>query len=196
MTEQMAQKWLEQFEFPTDENSDDALATICEALQEYPKFKVIGTVEEINAKLAELERWHKSEVDSKIKNVFANTSTSICHNCDHKDEYIEELETEVEELKALKEKSVAKSPKRKYVKCGKHKWKRRENGEVDDWAWDYNYCNGVVCDVCGKTVCVHCIPNYDDLEDCEIEDYICPTCGEIVEYEEHHCKCGQRFDWE
>jgi hypothetical protein len=37
--------------------------------------------------------------------VFANTSTSICHNCDHKDEYIEELEVEVEELQALKEKS-------------------------------------------------------------------------------------------
>ena len=49
MTEQMAQKWLEQFEFPTDENSDDALATICEALQEYPKFKAIGTVEELKA---------------------------------------------------------------------------------------------------------------------------------------------------
>lgn len=37
----------------------------------------------------------------------------------------------VEELQALKEKSVAKSPERKYVKCGKHKWKRRENGEVE-----------------------------------------------------------------
>ena len=49
ITEQMAQKWLEQFEFPTDENSDDALATICEALQEYPKFKAIGTVEELQA---------------------------------------------------------------------------------------------------------------------------------------------------
>lgn len=49
MTEQMAQKWLEQFEFPTDENSDDALATICEALQEYPKLRAIGTVEELQA---------------------------------------------------------------------------------------------------------------------------------------------------
>ena len=115
MTEQMAQKWLEQFEFPTDENSDDALAVICEALQEYPKFRAIGTVEEISAKLEELEWWHKSEVNSKIKNVFANTSTRICHNCDHKDEYIEELEAEVEELQALKEKSVAKKPEREVV---------------------------------------------------------------------------------
>lgn len=56
MTEQMAQRWLEQFEFPTDENSDDALATICEALQEYPKFKAIGTVKEIKIREAQFAR--------------------------------------------------------------------------------------------------------------------------------------------
>ena len=49
MTEQMAQKWLEQFEFPTDESSCDALATICEALQEYPKYRAIGTIAELQA---------------------------------------------------------------------------------------------------------------------------------------------------
>lgn len=102
----------------------------------------------------------------------------------------------IEELQALKEKSVAKSPERKYVKYGKHKWKRNENGEIDDWAWDFAYCNGVVCEACGKTVCVHCNPNYDDLEDCETEDWFCPTCSEEVKYKHHHCKCGQLLDWE
>lgn len=62
ITEQMAQRWLEQFEFPTDENSDDALATICEALQEYRKFRAIGTVEELQAlkekSVAKKPRWY------------------------------------------------------------------------------------------------------------------------------------------
>lgn len=47
--------------------------------------------------LEEVNRWHTSIVNPRIKNVFANHSTQICHNCDHKDEYIEELEAEVEE---------------------------------------------------------------------------------------------------
>lgn len=44
--------------------------------------------------LEELARWRTSVVNEKIKNPFAQTSTLICHNCDHKDEYIEELEYE------------------------------------------------------------------------------------------------------
>ena len=51
--------------------------------------------------LEEVQHWHTSEINPKIKNAFANTSTQICHNCDHKDEYIEELEAEVEEYSAI-----------------------------------------------------------------------------------------------
>ena len=51
--------------------------------------------------LEEIQRWHTSEVNPNIKNVFANTSTQICHNCDHKDEYIEELEFEIEQYRAI-----------------------------------------------------------------------------------------------
>lgn len=62
------------------------------------------TIESLSAKLQaaneELERWHTDHINEKIKNPFAYTSTLICHNCDHKDDYIEELEAEVEELKA------------------------------------------------------------------------------------------------
>lgn len=49
--------------------------------------------------LEELERWYTDHINEKIKNPLAWTSTSICHNCDHKDEYIEELEAEIQELK-------------------------------------------------------------------------------------------------
>lgn len=54
----------------------------------------------INA-LEEIQRWHTSVVNPNIKNEFANRSTQICVNCDHKDEYIEELEAEVEEYRTI-----------------------------------------------------------------------------------------------
>ena len=51
--------------------------------------------------LEEVQRWHTSIVNPKIKNVFANTSTQACQNCDHKDEYIEELEAEIAEYRVI-----------------------------------------------------------------------------------------------
>lgn len=103
----------------------------------------------------------------------------------------------LEELKDLKEKNVAKKPKYQKIQYGKHKWKRKENGEIDDFAWGYAYCNGVVCEVCGETQCVHCNPKYEKLKDCEVEDYFCPTCNETVGYFYSHCKhCWQKLDWQ
>lgn len=55
MTEQEAQKWLERFEWDDSEETSEALATICEALQEYPEYKVLGTVEELRAKNEKLQ---------------------------------------------------------------------------------------------------------------------------------------------
>lgn len=89
--------------------SADTIEKLFEEIQQY---RAIGTVEEIQNKMEELERWHTDRINENIKNPFAYTSTSICHNCDHKDDYIEELEAEVaeyqsigtiDEFKALKE---------------------------------------------------------------------------------------------
>lgn len=86
-------------------------------LEELKQYRAIGTVEEIQKKMEELDRWHTDKINENIKNPFAYTSTLICHNCDHKDDYIEELEAEVEEyksigtieeFKALKEKNTPK----------------------------------------------------------------------------------------
>lgn len=52
----------------------------------------------VNA-LEEIQRWHTSVVNPNVKNEFANRSTQICHNCDHKDEYIEELKAELRRRK-------------------------------------------------------------------------------------------------
>lgn len=58
--------------------------------------RAADTIEALSEKLEtankELERWHADKINDKIKNPFAWTSTLCCHNCDHKDEYIEELE--------------------------------------------------------------------------------------------------------
>ena len=102
--------------FAVLQSARDFMENLNEEIQQY---RAIGTVEEIQKKMEELERWHTDRINENIKNPFAYTSTSICHNCDHKDEYIEELETEVteyksigtiEEFKALKEKNTPKKP--------------------------------------------------------------------------------------
>ena len=51
--------------------------------------------------LEEVQRWHTPVTNPKIKNAFANSSTQIGQNCDHKDEYIEDLEAEVAKYRAL-----------------------------------------------------------------------------------------------
>lgn len=49
--------------------------------------------------LEELKRWRTEKININIENPFANVSTLICHNCDHKDEYIMELEEELKQLR-------------------------------------------------------------------------------------------------
>ena len=93
------------------------------------------------------------------------------------------------------EKQIPKKPKSTHIKYGKHTWAKKENGEIDDFAFDYEYHNGVVCEVCGKTVCVHCNPQYDRLTDCEDEYYNCPSCGKKIFSAYKYCDCGQKIDW-
>lgn len=74
---------------------------IGETILELEQYRAIGTVEEIKEQIAELERWHTDHVNKNIKNPFAWTSTLVCHNCDHKYDYIEELEAEIEKYHAI-----------------------------------------------------------------------------------------------
>lgn len=98
------------FDMQISEKSDGAYqSTIGEkackyaiaALNELEQYRQLGTVDEIKKSLDELRLWHKSHTNELIKNPFANQSTLICHNCDHKDEYIEELEITVEEYEQI-----------------------------------------------------------------------------------------------
>lgn len=48
----------------------------------------------------------------------------------------------------------------------KHNWQKNENGNVDEWAWESGFHNGVFCMDCGRSVCVHRDPDYMELDDC------------------------------
>lgn len=97
------------------------------ALEEVQQYREIGTIEEIKEHLAELERWHTDTINQKIKNVFANTSTLICHNCDHKDEYIEELEAEIEEYRTIGTVEECRDAVRSWIGTNKMNSNRNSN---------------------------------------------------------------------
>lgn len=111
--------------------------------------------------LEEIQRWHTSEVNPNIKNVFANMSTQICHNCDHKDEYIEELEAEIEQYRAIGtpeecraavEKQTARKGIREKIKKGYNRGMHHyycpvcyEKGDLRN-----KYNVGLYCSDCGQ----------------------------------------------
>ena len=85
-------------------NENEAIARIKHRMFTVEQVAGKGGMEDLEMAikaLEEIQRWHTSVINPNIKNEFANTSTQICHNCDHKDEYIEELEAEVEEYRAI-----------------------------------------------------------------------------------------------
>lgn len=60
-----------------DENT--ALDMAVEAIKEIQQYRAIGTVEYIQKKMEELERWHTDRINENIKNPFAYLC--ICGDC-------------------------------------------------------------------------------------------------------------------
>lgn len=83
----------------------------------------------------------------------------------------------------------------KWIKTKKHIWKKNDDGENDEWAWDYEFHNGVCCEICHKNTCIHCEPDYDEKQDCR-EHYICSECGRVAFALEPYCHCGAKMDLE
>lgn len=48
----------------------------------------------------------------------------------------------------------------------KHRWILREDGSPDEFAFESGFHNGVICEDCGKSVCVCCHPDYVEMDDC------------------------------
>ena len=48
----------------------------------------------------------------------------------------------------------------------KHNWKKNKDGSIDEYAWEYGFHSGIVCEDCGRCVCTMCNSNYVELDDC------------------------------
>ena len=132
-------------------------------IEEYAK---IGTVEKLKEKNDELERWHADKTNKNIKNPFANTSTLICHNCDNKDEYIEDLERQVHEYKTIGTIDECKAARDKqFAKTPDYEGYGYADGELVYDTW--------ICPKCGE----HYEIDYSDY------DY-CPKCGQHIQHAE------------
>lgn len=136
--------------------------------------------------LEEVQRWHTSEINPNIKNEFANTSTQICHNCDHKDEYIEELEAEVEEYRTIGTPEELQEMKKDFAEALSDWRQYRKVGTLEE-------CRTAVEKQTAKKV-----KSISQVKDGD--SYVgligrCPCCGDILEEDTVYCDCGQRLDW-
>ena len=116
--------------------------------------------------LEKVQHWHTSVINPKIKNVFANTSTQICHNCDHKDEYIEELEAELEEYRTIGTPEECRAAVEKQTA-------KKPDYEGDGYSDGHLVYDTWICPCCGN----HYEVDYDDYD-------FCPECGQHIDWSE------------
>lgn len=90
----------------------------------------------------------------------------------------------------------AKPPIHVHEEYQEHDWKRRENGEIDDFAYDNDYHNGPMCKRCYYSFCMFCDPDGWNKEPCIIDKYKCPKCGRFISKGTKFCSdCGQEVKW-
>lgn len=152
----------------------------------------------INA-LEEIQRWHTSVVNPNIKNEFANRSTQICVNCDHKDEYIEELEAEVEPYRSLEKRLTdmfggelsledVTDELERYLKepDNAHPINAKILTYEDAAAWDAYRAIGTP-EECRAAVEMQTAIPRELIEG----KYFCPKCHNLMPYP-GYCGCGQK----
>lgn len=163
--------------------------------------------------LEEIRRWHTSVVNPNIKNEFANRSTQICVNCDHKDEYIEELEADVDPYRALEKRltdmfggelsleTVVDELERQLKEPDNpHPINAKILTYEDAAAWDAYHAIGTPeeCRAAVEKQTAKKVKSISRVKDGD--SYVgligrCPCCGDILEEDTVYCDCGQRLDW-
>lgn len=96
------------------------------------------------------------------------------------------------------EKQIPKKPVHIHEEHSEHLWSRKENGEIDLWAFESGYCNGPVCTRCYHSECVNCNEEWktNPTWPCVIDEDICPVCGSKLNWKHKYChECGQALDW-
>lgn len=146
------------------ESFENAYAMAINALEEVQQYRTIGKPMEIKQKLEELERWHTYRLAENVKNPFAKMSASICHNCDHKDDYIEELEAEVKEYRAIGTVEECRA-------AVENQTAKKPDYEGDGYADGHLVYDTWICPCCGK----HYEVDYDNYN-------YCPDCGQKLDW--------------
>lgn len=94
-------------------------------------------------------------------------------------------------------KAQAKAPIHIYEEYQKHDWQTTEDGEIDIFAFEYDYHNGPVCKRCGYSYCIHCLPDGRENGPCVIDEYKCPSCERYISKGTKFCsECGQEILWD
>ena len=150
------------------ESFENAYAMAINALEEVQQYRTIGKPMEIKQKLEELERWHTYRLAENVKNPFAKMSTSICHNCDHKDDYIEELEAEVKEYRAIGTVEECRA-------AVENQTAKKPDYEGDGYADGHLVYDTWICPCCGK----HYEVDYDNYN-------YCPDCGQKLDWSDEN----------
>ena len=119
-----------------------------------------------------------------------------CELADNLSQSGAEIQYCLDALAAL-EKQIQKKPVHIHEEYEKHDWQKDEDGNVDEFAFEWDDHTGVACTRCCTTYCVYCDPDYDEKGDKCIIDYNkCPNCGRKVTKSEKYCDdCGQALDW-
>ena len=79
----------------------------------------------------------------------------------------------------------------------RHEWMRKDNGEIDLFAAESGFHNGPMCRRCYTSKCVHCDPDWDNDEECILDEMKCPGCQADISRGTKYCQhCGQAIDWE
>lgn len=99
-------------------------------------------------------------------------------------------------VKLLKEQE-AKPPVHIHEEYPEHDWERKENGDIDNFAYDGDYHNGPMCKRCYYSFCIHCDLDGWNKKPCIIDEYKCPKCGRCIGKGTKFCRhCGQAVKWE
>jgi hypothetical protein len=148
------------------------------------------------------------DIEKVIKGLIACTSDNSqaddewhdCENCP----YAEDCATGntgigipvmADAIVLLKEQD-AKPPVHIHEEYPEHDWERKENGDIDDFAYDGDYHNGPMCKRCYYSFCIHCDPNGWNKKPCIIDEYNCPKCGRYISKGTKFCSdCGQAVKW-
>lgn len=110
----------------------------------------------------------------------------------HTEEFVEAGRTAIKIL----EKEIPQKPIFHEERHEQHSWVRNEDGEIDEFAMEYEYHNGPVCEFCGYFFCIHCTPDGYNDTDCVVSWHTCPICEKRVSENDKRCQCGQMLDWE